>query len=119
MSKGLKFLVVLALLALLPLRALAAVTIGFCAVGDQATAVPVQAGQAHGSAHHHDGAPEAQSDASPGCNICAEHCTSASFVVPDALTALQVRTGSDRIPHGEHIAAGFIPEQLDPPPLAL
>lgn len=119
MSKRLKFLVVLALLAMLPLRALAAVTIGFCALGNEDAAVQVQAPHAHGSSHHNGAAPEPQTDASPGCNVCAEHCTSASCVVPVALTALPLSTGSDRIPHGERLATGFVPEHLDPPPLAL
>jgi hypothetical protein len=119
MARSLKVVVVLVLLALLPLRALAAVTIGFCAVGDEGAAVQVQAGHVHGSPHHHGVAPEPQSDTSPGCNVCAEHCTSASFVVPVALTALPLSTSSERIPHGEQLAAGFIPEHLDPPPLAL
>ena len=119
MRTPLKFLIVLALLALVPMRALAAVTIGFCAVGHQDAAVQVQADHGHDSSHHNGAAPEPQTGATPGCNVCAEHCTSAACVVPDALTALPVSISSDRIPHGERVAAGFIPEHLDPPPLAL
>lgn len=117
MRNRLKFLIVLALLALVPLRALAA-TIGLCAVGQDA-AVQVLADHAHDSSHQNGPAPEPQTGASPDCNVCAEHCTSAAVVIPDALTALPVSTGSDRIPHGGHVAAVFIPEHLDPPPLAL
>lgn len=119
MSKSLKFLLVLALLALLPLRAVAAVTIGFCAVADQDAAMQVEAGHAHGSRHHQGPEPEAKTDGSAGCNICAEHCTSGSFVVPVVLTALPGSAGSEPIPHGERLAAGFVPEHLEPPPLAL
>jgi hypothetical protein len=110
-------LVVLTLLALLPLRALAAVTIGFCALSDQNA--HVHADHAHGLSHHSGSSPESQTDANPDCNVCAEHCTSASFAVPDVDTALSVDTGSDRIAHGERLAAGFVPEHLDPPPLGL
>jgi hypothetical protein len=115
----LKILVVLTLLALLPLRALAAVTIGFCALSDQNAAVHLHAEHADRSSHHGDTSPESQTGANPDCNVCAEHCTSASFAVPDVITAFLVGTGSDRTPHGERLAAGFVPEHLDPPPLAL
>jgi hypothetical protein len=122
MGNRLKFLIVLTLIALLPLRALAAVTVGLCAIGHQDAAVQVVSDHAHAhdSSHHDNGAaPEPQTGATPGCNVCAEHCTSAACVVPIEPTALPVSTGSDRIPHGERVAAGFIPEHLDPPPLAL
>ena len=99
MTGSLKFLIVAALLALLPLRGLAAATVGFCAAG------------------HHDAAQD--SDTKPYCSVCAEHCTGASLVVPSATPALPTLTGLDRLAPADRFAAGHVPDHLDRPPLAL
>ena len=107
MSRKFKYAVLLLLVALMPLRALATVTVGFCAMHD------------HGAAsvdHDHDGAPHGASH--DQCDSCVEHCASASVVaavdLPSAAPA-----GSHRIVTPEHFAAGFVPDPLDPPPLSL
>jgi hypothetical protein len=118
MSRALKFFAVLVLMAVLPLRAVAGVTIGFCASGHKGMAEAAQAVyQGHeAGAHAGDDAP-AQS-AQFSCNICAEHCSSAALAIP-AVTDVDVRpAGPDRILLTERNAAAFVPDQLDRPPLA-
>lgn len=107
------------LLVIVPLRGLAAVTVGFCAMGHQEPAA--HAGEAHGhDAHHGDQDGHAsQPDTAPDCSTCVEHCSSASFAVPAPLETLAWIERSGRIALGEHFAAGFVPDHLDPPPLAL
>ncbi len=105
-NRLLKTAVLVLLLALVPFRAIAAATADLC---DAAQKDPVQA-QAQlsdhddraGTPHAHDG----------------EHCTT-MLVVPSAnQVSLPGDMRADRPAHGELPAAGFIPEHLDPPPLA-
>ncbi|MEX1074687.1 MAG: hypothetical protein WEC13_06115 [Burkholderiales bacterium] len=111
-------LAVLLLVALVPLRAVAGVTIGFCASGHKGMAVAAQ-GAYHGHeacAHAGDKTPTQPLESS--CNICAEHCSSAAFAIP-AATDVDVRAaGPDRILLAERHAPAFFPDQLDRPPLA-
>ncbi|HEX6298787.1 MAG TPA: hypothetical protein VFZ74_19645 [Burkholderiales bacterium] len=115
MRRTATFLVVLVLLALVPLRALASVTIGFCAVTHPGAA-QVQADHDHG-AHPHGEAPGP--DLNADCNACAEHCTSASVLLPFLPATLAGAFGAERVVMAECFAAGHVPEHLDPPPLAL
>ena len=114
MSRTTKTLVVVLLLAIVPLRGLAAVTVGFCAMGHHDSAP---------AAHDHDGhdghgqAPEPVGGTD--CSICVEHCSSASFAVPAPLETFVSVQRFGRIVLGERFAAGFVPDHLDPPPLAL
>jgi hypothetical protein len=110
------FLVVLALLALVPLRALASVTIGFCAVADTVAAAQAQADHDH-AAHPHGEAPDPQPKAD--CNSCVEHCTSASVLLPALPATLAGVFGTERAVLAAYFSAGHVPEHLDPPPLAL
>lgn len=114
--KAATFFVVIALLALVPLRALAAVTIGFCAVADAVAAAQGQAGHDHG-AHPHGEAPDPQPNAD--CNSCVEHCTGASVLLPTLPATLAGILGTERAVLPAYFAAGHVPEQLEPPPLAL
>jgi hypothetical protein len=111
----LKTFAVLLLVALMPLRALAGVTIGFCASGHQD-----MAGAAHPShgehTHHEHGAPAKPMDAS--CNICAEHCSSAAFATPAEPSTDLPPAVHDRTALAERYAPGYVPDQLDRPPLA-
>jgi len=98
------------MLALLPVRALAAVTTGFCSFGhQQGAAAEHDAGTDHAPAHSHD---------SSGCSSCVEHCSSAAFAVA-AWTAMDVPAPTDeRSALHDRAPPGFIPDHLDPPPLA-
>jgi len=116
MRRGLKALLVVVLLGLLPLRAVAAVTIGFCAAGHQQTAVAADAAHGHGTQHgQHE--PKAPGDLNPGCSYCAEHCAGATFVAPSECSSVAV-AGAGPIPFGGLFAAGFVPDHLERPPLA-
>jgi hypothetical protein len=110
------FFVVLALLALVPLRALASVTVGFCAA-TQPRAAQAQADHDHGGAQTHGEAHDPESNAD--CNACVEHCTSASVLLPALPATLAGAFGAERVAMAEYFAAGHVPEHLDPPPLAL
>lgn len=105
----LKTLIVLILAAVLPLRAVAAVTIGFCAAGHQDAAVEAHAAHDHG-AH---GQP-----AKPDCSTCAEHCSSAAFAPSPAQPVTGMAITESSAPLAEPVAPAFISEQLDRPPLA-
>ncbi len=91
----------------MPLRVLAAVTVGDCAISQQETAD-------HGT-HTHHGTPHSHGDGGHD----HDHCASASFVAPAPLFPLALRVASDRLAQRERFAVGFVPDQLDPPPLAL
>lgn len=108
-----RLLVVLLLAALLPLRAVAAVTIGFCAAGHQDQAVQAHAGHAH-----HDGDEQPADSSKPSCSNCAAHCSGAAFA-PSAVAAVEAaRITEIRISLAERVAPAFISDQLDRPPLA-
>jgi cytochrome c1 len=109
-----KTLVLLLMLALLPVRALVAVTTGFCAFAHpQGSSAPAE----HAGDSHHDGSP-AHDRGDTSCSSCVEHCSSAAFAPLDTPPALT------QAPAGEHLqlyqpsVASFIPDPLDPPPLA-
>jgi len=111
-SRNFKTVVVLLIVALMPLRALATVTIGFCALHH------------HGSAsmdfwhdHDHDGTPHGDGSHDQ-CDSCVEHCASASVVAAADLPS-PPPAGAHRIAMPERFASGFVPDPLDPPPLAL
>ena len=116
----LRTLVVLFLAVLLPLRALAAVTIGYCAAGhqDMTVAAHGEHGQAAGSHAHHDGDDQPAKPVTPSCSICVEHCSSAAFA-PSADQAVSApAVAQDPIFLAERVAPAFFPDQLDRPPLA-
>lgn len=110
-----KLLIVLALVALLPLRALAAVTTGFCAVKHPGAA-QAQVDHDHAAQPHSEAS---DSDRNGDCNACVEHCTGASVLLPTPTATLAGAFGTERAAQPAYFAAGHVPEHLDPPPLAL
>lgn len=105
----LKTLAVLLLAVLLPLRAVAAVTIGHCATGQQDTAVEAHVGHAHDG----HGLP-----AKPDCSVCVEHCSSAAFAPSAAQPVTGITVTESSAPLAAPAAPAFISDQLDRPPLA-
>src|ERR687885_764846 len=95
---------VVLLLALVPLRALASVTIGFCALHGHGAA---SEHAAHAHHDHDDGA--GQHGSNDDCNSCVEHCASASAVPPAKLPSL-APAGAQRIATHERCAGGFVPD---------
>jgi len=105
---------VLVLVALLPLRAVAGVTVGFCASGHQDMAVTGHA--AHGGAHQdHDSPPQPVEST---CNICAEHCSSAAFAASVDPALAVTAAVQDRTAFSTRRAPAFISDPQDRPPLA-
>ena len=120
MSRMLRTLIVVLLAALLPLRAVAAVTIGYCAAGHQDMAVAVHGDHGHGAESHaqHGGDEQPAKPATPSCSICVEHCSGAAFA-PSANQAMNASAvARDPILLAERPAPAFFPDQLDRPPLA-
>jgi hypothetical protein len=115
MPRALRILVVMLLAALLPLRAVAAVTTGFCGAAHHDAATQAHAHHGHGAEHHHghDSRP-----AKPACNMCVEHCSSAALAPSGDRTALVTISPAARFLHAERVAPAFVPDQLDRPPLA-
>ena len=120
MPRTLKTLAVLLIALLLPLRAVAAVTIGYCPAGhqDMALAASDGHGQIAVSHSHHGTEHQPVKPATPTCGVCVEHCSSAAFA-PSASPVL----GAPAIAHldiylAERSAPAFFPDQLDRPPLA-
>lgn len=105
------------MLAVVPVRALAAVTTGFCPFAHHHGA-----GSHDASLHAHDsrgGDAPAHPEHAGGCDSCVEHCSSATFATPALPAALVAAPAAQRCLLQERFAAGFVPDQLDPPPLVL
>jgi hypothetical protein len=120
MPGTLRTLAVLLLVVLLPSRAMAAVTIGFCGAGNQPVAVAAHGDNGYGAGSHarHGGDDSPASSDTQRCSICAEHCSSAAFA-PSAGQAVDAPpVAHDRIMHAERVAPAFFVDQLDRPPLA-
>jgi len=113
---ALKNAILILMVALVPLRAVAAVTVGFCAMSQHA-AVQADAATDHAASHEHDSALHPHGDGDR-CDACAEHCASASVVTSSELS-LPSPASAGRVARGEGFAAGFVPDHLDRPPLAL
>jgi hypothetical protein len=120
MPRALRTLVILLLAALLPLRAVAAVTIGYCAAGHQDMAVAAHGDHGHGAGNHaqHDEDQPAK-PATPSCSICVEHCSGAAFAPSASRTADTPAVVQDCISLAERATPAFVPDQPDRPPLAL
>ena len=115
---SLKNAILTLMVALVPLRAVAAVTVGFCAMSQHAS-VQADAATIHVASHEHDSPLHPHGDANQDrCNACAEHCASASVVTSDELP-LPSPAGADCVARGVEFAGGFVPDHLDPPPLVL
>lgn len=106
--------VVLLLVAILPIRAVAAAMPSFCAGGHV---------QAELQAHDHGATQYYENEGSTGelnhdCGFCAKHCHGASFVLASDRPSVFVRPTIDAVPFDAWRAAGFVPDHLDRPPLA-
>ena len=120
MRRVLRILVVLALVAALPLRAVAGATVGYCASGHKDMSVEAHAAN-HGHKATDHGSHEAPAEKSPlgdSCNICAEHCSSAAFAPPSGPAVSMQPRGNDQPFFAVRIAPAFVPDQPDRPPLA-
>lgn len=116
LPRTLKTVLLVLMLAVLPLRALAAVTTGFCAFAHEHGAPAHHADASH-EPHERD-SPAHSHDASP-CSSCVAHCSSAALAPFTPPASFAVPAATERSVLHERSVAGFIPDHLDPPPLAL
>ena len=117
---NLRTLLIVVLVALMPLRAVAAVTIGFCAAGHQELAIPSHAEHGHDAqVHAHVGGDQPPAKpATASCSICVEHCSGAAFASSIAQPVGAGPVAQERVFLAERGAPAFILDQLDRPPLA-
>lgn len=93
------------LVLLMPFRALAVASL------EPASAIASSASaQVHDCCDQEDSAPSVP---------CSEHDCCAAFIAPAAGVPLPALAGALAIRTGVRLAGGFVPEHLDPPPLAL
>lgn len=117
-TRKLKFFVVFAMLLLMPLRALAAVTVGLCATGEGGSAAAELMPHHHGAAGD-ETSPESDTKNSLICSLCTACCTGASFA-PDTPRALRVAgVDLERIPFFGRDPGAHVPSPFDRPPLSL
>ncbi len=121
MRRLLKTLAVLVLVVLMPLRAVASVTVGSCATGHGEAAVAAHADHGHGhgaDAHEHHGSEDSSKSGTPSCSSCVEHCSGAAFAPSAAAANAAPVIYWDPIRFAGRIAPAFFTDQLDRPPLA-
>ena len=109
-------LLVVLLAVLLPLRAIASVSIGLCAAAQQAAEQGHDPEHGHGAPLQHGG----EADGAPlshGCSSCAEHCTGVSFVPSPGPRPIGAGPGADLITSVPRLLSGIVPGQLERPPL--
>ncbi len=119
MRSALKTLAIFLLAALMPVRAMAAVTTGFCPSGHADMAVAAHAEHGHAPGEHvHEADPSASKTPGSTCNVCVDHCSSAAFA-PSVDGAIAARPASQERTHlAAHSVPAPLPDQLDRPLLA-
>jgi hypothetical protein len=126
--KRLVRLVLLAyLLAALPLRGYAGVVMTLCEGHHGGAAAAIEAEHAehahdHGDSHSHTAAGEnsnSPAHAASVCSACASCSLSAGLAVTTNTGLAVAPPGTSRIPFLDCQVAGFVPEHLERPPLAL
>jgi hypothetical protein len=114
----LKFFLVVTLLALVPLRALAAVTVGLCANGEGGTAAAELVPHHHGAAQD-ETSPDGDGKASTlVCSLCTACCTGASFAADSRGVVALASADLELIPFFGRDPGTPHPEQLERPPLS-
>ena len=98
------------LIALVPVRAMAALTLDACKGGEQPSGQP-----------QHHAAPEAAHDDGKGGHDDAsgapDHCAGAAFGVTGEPVRLALAGTAERASFGARLAPGFCPDLIDRPPL--
>ncbi len=114
-----RFAVLLMLVAIVPVRAIAAVTIDFCADGNSPYGTHSHDGDTleHGSDGDLRGHDEVPVDNGHSSIYCAAQCASAAYAAGTGPFGLRLGAAVDRTPFGARMAQGFLPDLLDRPPL--
>ncbi len=110
-----RILLLVVMAVLVPVRALATVTTGFCALAHGHGPAALDAMP---SDHAHDPDNAQHSPDSKNCGSCGEHCSSAAFVASFVAATPVAAASGERCSLHVRSFAGFVPDQLDPPPLA-
>ena len=105
LMRRLQSALLIVLLLLMPFRAIAAMSMEHAPAALQGETV-----------HAHDCCDQQDGDSSVPC---AEHDCCATFIATAAAVPLPALAGTLPIQIGVQLTAGFVPEHLDPPPLAL
>jgi len=105
--------ILILLVLLMPLRGMAAATMTLLPADSQGEAIQMEAGC------HHEDAKQSSHDTSHNCNTCAEHGCCGAFLTSIANDSLPAFAGAARITLGQQSIGGYVPEHLDPPPLAV
>lgn len=114
LKRKLQLAVVLVLLALVPIRVLASVTTGFCEVAHGHGGAAVHDVPGH-DAHDPDGK---HPHGSTSCASCLVHCSGAAFATSFPALTVVAAESAERYRLPVRAFGGFIPDHLDPPPLA-
>ncbi len=119
MKHAFRMVLLVLLFAALPLRGYAGALMGPCEshLGG-VTATPEHV---HDEGSHHGNSGDGDESPPHGasvCSICASCCASAGLVQDAALVALPQAAGSGRIAFLDRRSSGFVPGNLDRPPLA-
>ena len=115
MNPRLKFLLVLLLVVLVPLRAMAAALMPCC--GTANAEMQQQAAATPEGAHCHEAEPDVESDT--GCAFCAVHCAGAAQVLIQGDHPLPGAGAADRIDFAARFQPGIVPGHLERPPHSL
>jgi hypothetical protein len=115
--KKLKFLLLVGLVCLVPLRALAAVTVGICANYSDGTPGTELLAHQHGAGAEHS-SPDSDSGTLSVCSLCTACCSGASFA-PDARGVVAIAAADlELIPFFGRDPGAPHPDQLERPPLS-
>lgn len=119
-SRAIK-VVVLLLIAILPIRVVAAAMPSLCAEGQAQAASQAHDHLGHGSPQHHQDQnhDESKGELDHDCGFCAKHCHGAAVVLSADRPHIPAAPVVDAIAFHAWLTAGFVPGRLDRPPLPL
>jgi hypothetical protein len=119
--RNLRVLLIVFVALLLPLRAVASVSIGLCAAAQGQAVGHDRHDLSHDGVHEHDAAHHDSADAGGvadhGCSNCAEHCAGVSFVPSPEPKRIAAVPSTDRIIFAARRLPGIVPARFDRPPL--
>lgn len=111
-------LLVFALVLLIPLQGMAALSVAQCMTLGHHQGAMDHDGQNDGHDHQHDGAAQDEGDQSGHCGPCVACCASAA-IAPATTIGIPDHPAASARPAEPPFFAGIAPAKLDRPPLAL
>ena len=119
MKRTYRIVLFVVLLAALPLRGYAGVLTALCESHHGGAAAAQEHVHEYGDGVHVDSGDGGDPAHAPSvCSICASCCAGASLAPDAPRVAVFQAQGSDLVAFFDRRAAGFVPAQLDRPPLA-